>query len=90
MRGAMKTVTKDMGEQIEGEMRLARTKSPGTDDQTARKLVNLETQCMDKEGEQKFQIDESAEAGISCGLGSTGRLEAAYSCRVELKEAHQR
>ena len=39
MRGAMKKLTKEMGEDIEGETNWARTNSLGTDDQTARKLV---------------------------------------------------
>ena len=39
MRGAMKTLTKEMGEDIEGETNWARTNSLGNDDQTARNIV---------------------------------------------------
>ena len=39
MRGAMKKLTKEMGEDIEGETNWARTNSLGNDDQTARKIV---------------------------------------------------
>ena len=39
MRGAMKKLTKEMGEDMEGETNCARTNSLGADDQTARKLV---------------------------------------------------